>query len=529
MFLLWLGGGLVTVPVAAKWSLEPSLRTAITLSDNVGLASDENLPAFGKRRQDVISELTPGLWLQGKGRRYSLDLTYRMQNLFYAREKQYDITNHQGGMTGFAELLRNRLFLDVEGRHFQRPIYAHPGIFLEYFLPGDRTDVTTLRISPHFRQNVGKNAHLLVRYTHDQTSIEDRASDSVTRRAFARLANRRWGRVAWSLNYKKERVERADYLLMDHETSQGNFRYRFGRRFALVARAGSENHDLGLSTSWTRQYDNGDYLAGGISWRIWRTLRLDTLYGEHYKLVRTLWNPSRRTSLDLSWRDRDYGMNPGDSWRGEFSLRFRRSVWLTSYQETVVALQQALSERGVYSFRDPETGQFIPGEPDPDSGQLVPVYFDPETGERTEHPYAGRLTPLVLDDFGLFNETYLRKRGQSVFGWQTGENAVTALLFHERRNYLEQGDSALSQGVHASWRHRLNPGRDLLMGINYQQRVYRFTRYEGEVWSVESGLLWELGRGNSASCLYRYLDRSAYSKRNRYHENRITCYLQLRL
>ncbi len=529
MFLLCLCGGLTAEPILAKWSLEPSFKTAVTLSDNIGLASDENLPAFGKRRKDVVSEFTPELWLRGEGRRYWLNATYRMQNLFYAREKQYDITNHRAEIAASGELLRDRFFLDVEARHFQHPIFAHPGIFMEYSVPGDRTDVTTLKVTPQVRQNLGKHARLLLRYTHDQTRIEDRASDSVTRRAQARIANRRWGRMAWNFGYKKERIERADYLLWDRESSVANLRYRFGRRFALLLRAGSENHRLGMSTSWTRKYRNGQYWAGGASWRILRTLRVDALHGDHYEQFRARWNPSRRTSLDLIWQDMDYGMNPGESWRGEFRLRFRRSIWLASYQERIVALQQALSERGIYSFRDPETGQFVPGEPDPESGRLVPVYFDPETGEQIEHPYAGRLTPLVLDDFGLFNETYLRRRGQAVFGWQTGENAVTALLFHEQRDYLEQGDNELSQGIHANWRHRLAARRELLVGGDLQRRVYRFTRYEGEVWSIETGLRWELGGNSSASCLYRYLDRSAYSKRNRYHENRITCYLQLRL
>ncbi|HHS84137.1 MAG TPA: TIGR03016 family PEP-CTERM system-associated outer membrane protein [Gammaproteobacteria bacterium] len=520
-------GVLFGTSAVAKWSVEPSLKTGVSLSDNAGLVSDNGLPAFGKRRHDIISEVTPGLWLKGAGSRYRLNAVYRMQNLFYAQQKQYDVTNNQLEAVGDGEIFRDHLFFDAEVYNYQNPLYAYPGIPADYYLPGNRADITTLKLSPYFRKDFGNTARMVMRYTYEQIQVEKRASDGITRRFNFRMANKRWGRDAWNIRYKKERLERGGFFLLDHETAEGNFRYRFGRRFSLLARAGSENHNLGASTTWTRQYENGNYWAGGVGLRIRRTLRLDTLYGDHFKMIRTTWNPSRRADFELSWRDRDYGMNPGESWRGEFSVRFRRSVWLTSYQEMVVSQQQALSDRGIYSFRNPDTGEYLPGEIDPDTEQLTPVYFDPDTGERIDYPDAGNLTTLVLNDFGLFDETYLRRRGQSVYGWQTGEDAVTALLFYERRNYLEQGDSEQSYGFYGSWKRRLTPVTELLSGGNYQHRIYRFTRFKGTAWSVDAGLLWELSHNTSASCLYRYIDRYAYSRKNRYHENRITCYLKL--
>ncbi|GEM_PF-3588884 len=527
IFLICTGGVLFLTPAIARWSIEPSLKGGVSLSDNAGLASDVGLRAFGKRREDIISEITPGLWIKGAGRHYTLNASYRMQNLSYAYQKQYDVINHQLEAVSSGELIRNRLFFDVEAYNYQHPLYAYPGIPADYYLPGNRADITTLKLSPTYRRSLGGIARMVVRYTYAQTRVEKRASDGITNRLNFRLANKRWGKFIWNLHYKNERLERDDYFLMDHEIAAGNFRYRFDRRFALIVRGGSENHHLGFSTSWTRQYENGVYWAGGVGLRIRRTLRVDALYGDHFKMVRTFWNPSRRTSFELSWRDRDYGMNPGKSWRGEFSMRFRRSVWQTSYREMVVSQQQALSERGLYSFRDPDTGQYLPGEVDPDTGQLTPVYLDPDTGERIEYPDAGRLTVLELNDFGLFDESYLRKRGQSVFGWQTGDDAVTAMLFYERRHYLEQGDSELSYGLYTSWKHRLSPDTELLSGGNYQHHIYRFTRFEGTAWSAEVGLLRELSHRTSASCLYRYIQRYAYSKKNRYHENRIVCYLKL--
>ncbi len=527
MFLICVGGGLIYTPAVAKWLMEPSLKTGMSLSDNAGLVSDSGLPVFGKRRQDIISELTPGFWVKGEGRRYSLNAVYRMQNLFYAHQKQYDVTNHQLEASATGEVIRNHLFFDAEAYNIQYPLYAYPGIPADYYLPGNRTDVAMLKVSPFFHKDLGGFAQIKLRYTYSRTQVEQHASDGITNRYEFRLANKRWGKKIWNINYKKERLERDDYFLMDHETASANLRYRASRRFAFLVRGGIENHNLGLSTSWTREYENGSYWAGGFGWRIWHTLRLDTLYGDHFKMVRAFWNPSRRTHLKLSWRDRVYGMNPGASWRGEFNVQFRRSVWLTSYQELVIAQQQALSERGLYSFRDPDTGQYLPGEIDPDSGKLTPVYLDPDTGEQVDYPNAGNLTVLALNDFGLFDESYLRKRGQSVYSWQTADNTATAMVFYERRNYLEQGDSETSYGLYTSWKHHLTPVTDFLSGGNYQHRVYRFTRFEGKVWSVEAGFLWELNRRTSASCLFRYLDRYGYSKKNRYHENRVTCYVKL--
>ncbi|HFC53267.1 MAG TPA: TIGR03016 family PEP-CTERM system-associated outer membrane protein [Gammaproteobacteria bacterium] len=517
---------LVSSPVSASWSIEPSLKTGVAVSDNVGLASETGLPVFGKETTDLVSELTPGIWVKSLGRRHSLDLLYRMQNLSYAREKQYDISNHQLEATMNGELLRRHLFFEGEASNYQQPIYAHPGVLTDYFLPGERADISTIRLSPYYRYSFGGTARMMLRYTHVQTRIEKRASDGTTNRFNARLANKRWGRVAWNIGYKNERVEREDEFLFDHEVAAANFRYRLSRRFALLARAGSENHNLGTSTTWTVQYENGSYWAAGAGWRLRRDVQLDALGGEGYSRVRLLWNPSRRTSLKVYWRDQEFGMNPGVSWRGEFSMHFRRTVWLASYNETVIALQQALSDRGLYSFRDPDSGFFLPGEVDPETERLVPVYFDPDTGERTDYPNAGKLIPLVFDDFGLFNETFLRRRGQMVFGWQTGEDALTGLLFYEHRTYLEQGDEATSYGLHGNWKHSLDPATELLGGAQYRFHSYRFVPEDEYAWSLEAGMSWKLEGDNTASCLYRYLNRYSASKKNRYHENRITCYVK---
>ncbi len=516
---------LISSMAVAGWSVVPSLKTGVTLSDNVGLASDADLPVFGERTVDLVSELTPGLWITSRGRRHAFDALYRLQSLTYAREKQYDISNNQFNATMTGELLRRQLFFEGEASNYQQPIYAHPGILTDYFLPGERADITTLRLSPYYRYSFGTKARMVLRYTHLRTRIERRASDGVTNRLNAYFANRRWGRVGWNVSYKNERVERGDEFLFDHEVAAANFRYWLSRRFAVLARAGYENHNLGMSTSWSVRYENGTYRAAGIGWRLRRDMRLDILGGEDYRRMRLLWNPSRRTSLVLRWREQRFGMNPGPRWHGEFTMRFRRTVWVASYEETVTSLQQALSDKGLYSFRDPDTGFFVPGEVDPETEQLVPVYFDPDTGERAEYPNAGRLVPLVLDDFGLFNETFLRRRGQSVFGWQTGEDALTALLFYEHRSYLEQAGEATSYGLHGNWRRTLNPDTELLVGGQYRLHSYRFVPVDEYAWSAEMGVSWKLEGSSTASCLYRFLNRNAAAKKSRYHENRITCYI----
>ena len=513
----------VTVPATAKWSIEPSLKTQISHSNNVGLASE-------KRKQDVIYELTPDLWLKGEGRRYKLNVFYRMQNLFYTQEKKYDITNHKLEAVATGEILRDRVFIEAEAHNFQQYIKNHPGIFMGYTLPGNRADITTARLSPFIRHDFGNSARMLLRYTHEQTRIEKLASDGISRRYDLSLANKQPGRrIVWNLNYKKKRVERSGSFLMDQETAVANLRYRFGRRISFLARGGSENHDLGFSTDWTQKYESGNYWAAGINWHIRRALEVDTLYGDHFKLIRTLWKPSRRTILEINWSDKDYGLNSSESWRGDISIRFRHSVWLTSYNEDVVTVQQSLGERGLFSFRDQDTGQLVPGEIDTETGLLAPVYLDPDTGERTDYPDGGKLAALVMDDFGLLNETYIRKRGQSVYGWKTTNDTATALLFYERRNYLEGGGSDSSYGVYATWKHRLDHVYEVLFGSQYQHRIYRFTRFEGDIWSVEAGVLKKLGGKSTASCMYSYLERDTYNEGNRYNESRISCYVKLTL
>src|SRR2546423_15691081 len=65
---------------AETWRIAPSLTVAETLTDNVNLAPD------GLKRSDLITQIVPGIRIDGTGARLKLNLNYQMNNILYARE-----------------------------------------------------------------------------------------------------------------------------------------------------------------------------------------------------------------------------------------------------------------------------------------------------------------------------------------------------------------------------------------------------------------------------------------------------------
>src|SRR4051812_23127343 len=73
------------------WTIVPSIGLRGTYNDNVSLAAT---PEHG----EFITDIIPGLSIAGRGRRFSANLNYSGDVLFYARDKAQDrVVNNLNG------------------------------------------------------------------------------------------------------------------------------------------------------------------------------------------------------------------------------------------------------------------------------------------------------------------------------------------------------------------------------------------------------------------------------------------------
>lgn len=478
-----------------NWYFVPSIELAETYSDNINLAPS------GREDWDLVTEITPGLSLHGESARVKADLDYRIQNLLYLNEPGRSTVNHRFQGNGTAELLDEHLFFDAESVVTQVALDPNRDAGYDSINSVPRTDLYSFRGGPRYQQNFGGYAQMqagysfgIVRYGGNASG----ASDSDLKRAEVSLASgRRFTRLGWSLSYYNEEVDRGSESRVGdakHEVAVAEVSYALTRHFSVLARAGDETHEFD-----TRQqgFENGTYTAGGFEYRPNRHTRIQALYGDRYESASVAWEPTRRTSVDVQWKDTQVGANVGESWDAEASLRTRRTRWALTYTEEPATVQQLVFSP--FIFVDPTTGifysDFAPGREF--------FGFDP----------AG---------FRYTDEVFIRRRGQASFELHTGRTDSSVIIYDEEREFTASGEIETAQGINTGISWRFAPRTSALGNIDWSRRELRTSASEYDVWRVETGLQHDLASDAIGVVTVSHGERSSGSGSAGYTENRIS-------
>ncbi len=91
---------------AFDWRLRPSLSMSEMFSDNLELSDNAKKSGF-------VSEVAPGVSIQGASPWSNLNLNYRLQGLYNAGGRDAVDINHQLQFNSLYQALRNTLFLQT--------------------------------------------------------------------------------------------------------------------------------------------------------------------------------------------------------------------------------------------------------------------------------------------------------------------------------------------------------------------------------------------------------------------------------
>ncbi len=467
----------ITTAYGGDWSVEPRITIGETYTDNVTLSASET------KQEEYITEISPGISLTGKGRRMELVLNYQLQKLLYAEENSRNNTNHQLQANANGELAKDHFFIESRASIGQQIISSEDGVAVDNLNIGNRAEVRTFGLSPYYKNDFGGYVDTLVRYMIDVVQFEEGATDSENHRTELDLSSgRKFARTSWGLRYSKENVIRETGEDIRYENLFGEIRYRLGKHVSALARAGSEQNDLGQTQ--TTAFENGDYWEAGLGWQPNTRFLLDMLYGDNSKSVDLNWDPTSRTSLQIGWRDRDVGLNPGSVWKGSFSLRTRRSNWQASYSEGTTTDQQLAGD--------------FEGSVESDLQSIV-----------------------VNDIFGLSDEISIRKRGQVSFAYNLKKSELTVSMYNEQREFQESDVEEIARGGSASYNWRISPRTNLIMGVGRQDHSFLATNREDKLVDYDLGLNRDIGRSINLSFTYSHLSRNSSDVSQGYEENRI--------
>ena len=298
------GIGSVAVPAfAADWVVTPSIAVTETASDNVFLSSTQ-------ARSGLVTDITPGIAIDGSNGRSNLHLSYQMHNLLYSTDPSANNqVQNSLNAAGTLEAVENWFYIDATGVISQQSISAFGAApvsgSVSTSVNNNITETSTYSVSPYLRGSLGSFADYQLRYTFVTTgSKTGSAYDTNTETWLGSLRGKTpLAALGWSVDGSASLIE------------QGNLRDKKDNRLRGV-----------LSYQIDPQFRVS--LIGGVEENNYETLNMksSTISGAGFT-----WSPTERTQLDFSREERFFG--PANTL--SFSHRTAQTAWQMSASKDV--------------------------------------------------------------------------------------------------------------------------------------------------------------------------------------------------
>ncbi|WP_240502645.1 TIGR03016 family PEP-CTERM system-associated outer membrane protein, partial [Methylocaldum sp. 14B] len=300
---------------AVDWLVTPNLTARGIYSDNINLSGSgqRSSSSAGQNGDDAfVTELSPGVSVRRRGRNL-FNLDYRMQNLFYAGTDTDPRINNQLQMNSTTELWDNSVFIDSTSTIGQyNNSTTGRFAFDNVSQTGNTSDYRTFRISPYWKPHLGGYAEGTARVTYSNIGGGNFDSNIFEQRIDLRSGN--WfDSLAWRANFYNQENTRDNGVGgasatgdVKYRNYNGELRYRLSKEFSPFIQAGRfENDFLGQTNiSGAR---NGGYWTAGLAWTPSAKLAVQGGWGSNNHFISVAWEPSKRTTFQIIYRDSDIG------------------------------------------------------------------------------------------------------------------------------------------------------------------------------------------------------------------------------
>ena len=409
---------------ADKWTLEPGVRIAPTISNNLNLAPP------GGEESGAYLQVAPRIRFTGEGARYSVTGAYELGGYWYTTDQDSRFYSN-GFLSGNAELVENLFFLDANALVAQNffsafnPISITPGL-----APGNVYTSYSYGLSPYLRRVVSGYDYLLRWDNQWNTNSGEGAGvlrDSYYSTLTARVSSpiRLFG---WTAEYIATDVRFDEQQPFSTEVARGILYYQANPDLRLSARGGYE---------WNNYYLN--QYAGAI-------------YGAGVD-----WTPTPRTALNAFWEERFFGPSYGVN----LNHRTRLTGWrLSGLRDISTYPQQFALRPGLTS--EVVDAAFTARIPDPGQRRQAVDQFLQQTG----------LPSVLTQPVNYYNnQILLVERAEAAF---TLFGANSSLVFTAYWTYQEPitavgtpipellaAQTYTTRGVSANYSYRLSANTDL--------------------------------------------------------------------
>lgn len=294
-----------TQAVPADWTVVPEISVTETYTDNAFVGT---LP----RRHDFVTQITPGIRIDGRSPRLTAHLNYRPSALLHASHSEgNDLVNNLDAF-GRLEAVERLFFIEALGsasQHFISPFAAQPADITT--VTPNRSEIRTFSLSPYLRGELGRSLEYELRNRNTWTTSDNSGlGDFRTTRWTGRVARpvRLFG---WALEYDDTTIHREDVTVRADQESRlfrARLFYQPDESWRLSASAGREQNNFVL-----QQTERETIRGAGLSWR-----------------------PGPRTTADFEYEHRFFG----PSRVARLSHRDRLTAWNVGYSRNTSTFQE---------------------------------------------------------------------------------------------------------------------------------------------------------------------------------------------
>lgn len=398
----------LVVAHAADWEVVRSITIAETYTDNVRLASD----AEGKQ-SDFVTQIEPGIALNGKGHFGVASLNYSVLGRIYAEQDDSNRIDHRLLSSAKVTLMPQHIFLDALGTISQELISPNGNLALQNIAAtDDKSTVTTLSLSPYAIVPMGENTQAEVRYKYGEVIYEkESATDAQSNEADITFKGSALAKqLLWSLSYQDARVDYENRPVTEvNQTALAGLRYSITGSLSGYGNVGYEDHQ---GIAWP-----GEKSPSGKSWK-----------------VGMAWNPSEAVMFEVDYGRRFFGATKGM----KLSFTTPHSSWTGSYREELSSQQRLQFDRANAALLSNSAGLSA----SPDSIQFV----------------ASTVASI-----------FIRKSATLGYSVKTAKTDTGINLFHERRDFQDNGKEEIVRGINSAWGWAFIERTKLSLGAGWQE------------------------------------------------------------
>ncbi len=487
---------------AEDWKITPAISVGEMYSDNINLANS------GQKFSDYVTTITPGISVHSTGGRVSSNISYSLQNVYYANRSYLDNTYQLLDATGNAKLIDKTLFMDAGASIHQQPISLIGSIGVDNTsATGNLANVTTTRLSPYLIDRFDSLATADARYTHQTMSYSEAELSSIAGNRVGTLSNSTSDQILLSLK------SGADFnnFLWELNLSDSRVGYTYLPAVTLAQYSANMGYLITphFKTTLTAGYEDDSYVYIGQKPQ-------NTFWN-----IGFAWSPSIRTKLAVAEGERYFGKTHSIN----FSHYTRLISWSTTYGQDVTTniLQQTIPPATTLE-------QLLMAQiPDPLVRQQTVQSILASLGSQSSI-FAQNITT---------NQVYLVKSFSNTLTIILPRNVFLLTIFNSKTDSLQQGFNSFYSGSainytnvnqyggSASWNNQLTPVLSTNMSINTTCITFPGQGLDEKFSSFNFGLNRKFSTKLNGNILFRHQlsNSSSSAVATSYRENAITANL----